>query len=413
MQTSDERLLARFLRYVAIDTKGDPKAEAIPTTKGQVTLAHMLARELRQMGAESVHLTDTGTLYARIPAAAGSEKQPAIGFISHMDTSYEAPGANIRPQIIRYEGGNVVLNAGKNIVMTPEKFPELSAHKGEEIIFTDGTTLLGADDKSGVAAIMEMAEVVLSDPAFAHGPLCLAFTPDEEIGRGTEHFDLERFGADFAYTFDGGEVGELEWENFNAAKAVIRFTGVGVHPGAAKGKMVNALRCAAHFVGLLETIPAPENTEKREGFVHPIEFSGNVTEASCTVLIRDHDAQEFARKKELIGRLARQTAQAFPASACDIRITDSYLNMRPFIEKTPHVLELVRRAYRQAGLTPIEKPIRGGTDGAMLSARGLPCPNVFAGGLNFHSVYEFLPVPSLRKARDVALEIARLSASGA
>ena len=411
MQTSDKRLISRFLRYVSIDTKGNPDNEAIPTTEGQITLANILAEELRQMGAADIFLADAGTLYARIPATAGCEKQPAIGFIAHMDTSYEAPGANIRPQIIRYEGGSIVLNAEKNIVMTPEKFPELSRHTGEDIIFTDGTTLLGADDKSGVAAIMEMAETVLSNPEIAHGPLCIAFTPDEEIGRGTERFDLERFGAAFAYTFDGGELGELEWENFNAAKAAVRFSGVGVHPGTAKGKMVNAIRCAAHFIGLLEALPAPENTEKREGFLHPIEVSGSVTEASCTVLIRDHDAKAFARKKVQLQELVQQTEKAFPGSACGMVITDSYVNMRPFIEKAPKVLELVREAYRRAGLTPIERPIRGGTDGAMLSASGLPCPNVFAGGLNFHSVYEFLPVPNLLKARDVALEIAKLSAA--
>ena len=410
MQDSNKRLLERFLRYVSIDTRSDPASSDSPTSKGQITLAGILAGELREMGASDVHCSETGTLYAKIPASAGCEQLPAIGFIAHMDTSFEAPGANVHPQIIRYRGGDVVLNAEKNIVLSLAKFPELGRYIGKDIIFTDGTTLLGADDKAGVAAIMEMAECVLADPAIAHGPLCLAFTPDEEIGRGTKYFDLKRFGAEFAYTFDGGEVGELEWENFNAAEVIVRFKGIVVHPGSAKGKMVNAIRCAAHFLALIEKEPAPENTERREGFFHPISVTGEVSEASCKVLIRDHDAQKFEAKKRRLEELARTASSSFPGSAYDVQITDTYCNMRPFIERAPQVLDLVRKAYAGASLRPVEKPIRGGTDGALLSEMGLPCPNVFAGGVNFHSVYEFLPIASLQKARDGASELARISA---
>ena len=403
-------VLERFLRYAAFDTQSDPDSSSAPSAARELSLAAELLEELRDLGIEA-ELTDTGIVYGTIPATPGLEDRPAVGMIAHMDTSPDAPGAGVSPQRIRVTGEDIVLNKDRNIVFSVTQFPEILKYKGEDVIFTDGTTLLGADDKAGIAAIMTMAAHLAAHPEIAHARIAIAFTPDEEIGRGTENFDIERFGAAYAYTFDGGEIGELESENFNAASAALTVKGVGVHPGSAKDKMVNAARIAAEFASRLPKSEAPETTEGREGFIHPHEISGTVTDAKVLILIRDHDAMRFKAKKVFLTALADEFAAANPKAVIKLEITDSYENMRPYIEKTPAVMEIVRAAYADAGIKPAELPIRGGTDGAMLSVRGLPCPNIFTGGLNYHGIYECLPVKSLEKAADVALALAKRSAT--
>ena len=407
---ADDTVLARFLRYAAFDTQSDPESTAAPSAAKEFALAAELLEELRGLGLEAF-LTDTGIVYGSIPATTGLEDRPAIGMIAHMDTSPDAPGAGVTPQIIRVTGGDIVLNTEKNIVFSVAQFPEILRYTGEDVVFTDGTTLLGADDKAGIAAIMTMAAHLVRNPDIPHARIAIAFTPDEEIGRGTENFDIARFGAAYACTFDGGELGELESENFNAASATLTVTGVGVHPGAAKNKMVNAARIAANFAARLPVDLAPETTEGREGFLHPHEISGSVTDARVVILIRDHDKTLFEAKKTFLRDLAAEFAAENPRAGIRLEITDSYENMRPYVERTPAVMALVREAFADAGVTPVELPIRGGTDGAMLSVRGLPCPNIFTGGLNYHGVSECLPVRSLEKAAEVAVALARRSAT--
>ena len=414
----------RFLKYVSYDTQSDEAYDTCPSTKKQLLLANELKRELEEMGASDVRMSEYGYLFARIPDNTGSTSAhvasgvgqkntiPALGFISHMDTAPSLTGTNVKPRIVQaYDGKDIVLNAEKQIVMKVSEFPFLADLKGQDLIVTDGTTLLGADDKAGVAEIMTMAEYFLSHPEIPHGEICIGFTPDEEIGRGTENFDIARFGAAYACTFDGGELGELESENFNAASATLTVTGVGVHPGAAKNKMVNAARIAANFAARLPVDLAPETTEGREGFLHPHEISGSVTDARVVILIRDHDKTLFEAKKTFLRDLAAEFAAENPRAGIRLEITDFYENMRPYVERTPAVMALVREAFADAGVTPVELPIRGGTDGAMLSVRGLPCPNIFTGGLNYHGVYECLPVRSLEKAAEVAVALARRSAT--
>lgn len=407
---ADDTVLARFLRYAAFDTQSDPESTAAPSAAKEFALAAELLEELRGLGLEAF-LTDTGIVYGSIPATTGLEDRPAIGMIAHMDTSPDAPGAGVTPQIIRVTGGDIVLNTEKNIVFSVAQFPEILRYTGEDVVFTDDTTLLGADDKAGIAAIMTMAAHLVRNPDIPHARIAIAFTPDEEIGRGTENFDIARFGAAYACTFDGGELGELESENFNAASATLTVTGVGVHPGAAKNKMVNAARIAANFAARLPVDLAPETTEGREGFLHPHEISGSVTDARVVILIRDHDKTLFEAKKTFLRDLVAEFAAENPRAGIRLEITDSYENMRPYVERTPAVMALVREAFADAGITPVELPIRGGTDGAMLSVRGLPCPNIFTGGLNYHGVYECLPVRSLEKAAEVAVALARRSAT--
>ena len=328
-----------------------------------------------------------------------------------MDTSPDASGTDVKPQILRFTGDDVLLNAEKNIVFPVKNFPEIAKYKGEDIVFTDGTTLLGADDKAGVAAVMAMAEYITNHPEIPHAKLCIGFTPDEEIAKGTVNFDIAEFGAAYAYTFDGGEAGTLETENFNAATAVVTVEGVGVHPGLAKNKMVNSLRYAAKFMEMLPPDVSPECTEVREGFIHPDMMQGNVVKTVIRILVRDHDKALFEEKKELLKTLVAKMNSLCPQAPTTITIKDSYENMKPYLDKAPKVVELVRLAYEKAGLTPIEEPIRGGTDGARLSSLGLPCPNVFTGGMNFHGIYECIPVKSLEKAADVAVKIAEVSAT--
>ncbi len=410
LNAADRSLVERFLRYISFPTTSSRESRTAPSTTEQLVLAEELCKELQMLGAQNARVGKGGVVYAELPATPGSEAKPCVGFVAHMDTSPDAPGDNIRPQILRFEGKDVVLHAERGIVFPVERFPDILRHTGEDVIFTDGTTLLGADDKAGIAAIMGMLEHLRAHPEIPHAKIAVAFTPDEEVSRGAENFDIPAFGADYAYTFDGGDVGLLESENFNAGTAVVRFEGVGVHPGSSKGKMVNALRHLAKFIEQLPAEMSPECTEGYEGFLHPNRASGTVTGALVNILIRDHDKAKYEEKKTLLCDLVETFNREVPKAKVTIEIRDAYENMRPYLEKFPEVLEVAREAYRRAGLTIEEPPIRGGTDGARLSARGLPTPNLFTGGLNYHGIYECLPIPSLCKARDVAVEIAKLSA---
>lgn len=410
LNAADRSLVERFLRYVSFPTTSSRESRTAPSTTEQLVLAEELCKELQMLGAQNARVGKGGVVYAELPATPGSEAKPCVGFVAHMDTSPDAPGDNIRPQILRFEGKDVVLHAERGIVFPVERFPDILRHTGEDVIFTDGTTLLGADDKAGIAAIMGMLEHLRAHPEIPHAKIAVAFTPDEEVSRGAENFDIPAFGADYAYTFDGGDVGLLESENFNAGTAVVRFEGVGVHPGSSKGKMVNALRHLAKFIEQLPAEMSPECTEGYEGFLHPNRASGTVTGALVNILIRDHDKAKYEEKKTLLCDLVETFNREVPKAKVTIEIRDAYENMRPYLERFPEVLEVAREAYRRAGLTIEEPPVRGGTDGARLSARGLPTPNLFTGGLNYHGIYECLPIPSLCKARDVAVEIAKLSA---
>ncbi len=408
---SEATVLSRFLKYVSFDTQSARDSDTTPSTEKQLALAAALVEELQAIGVADARIGQGGVVYASIPATPGLEANPAIGFIAHMDTSPDASGRNVKPQILRFEGKDVLLNEQEGIVFSTAKFPEIEKYQGEDIVFTDGTTLLGADDKAGVAAIMSMAAYVMAHPEMPHAKLCIGFTPDEEIARGTESFDIPLFGAAYAYTFDGGEVGTLESENFNGATAMVTVKGVGVHPGQSKGKMVNSLRYAAKFMESLPADISPECTEGYEGFLHPNMMQGNVVETKIRILVRDHDRALYNAKKDFLVKLTETMNQTHPKARFEIEIKDSYENMRPYLDKAPKVLDIVREAYRAAGLEPVEEPIRGGTDGARLSVRGLPCPNVFTGGMNFHGVFECIPVKSLQKAADVAVKLAALSAS--
>ena len=402
-------LVSQFLQYVKFETQSCRESQDEPSSPNQLKMAEFLVEELKSYGLEDAHIGKGGVVYASLDAAKGFEDCPAIGLIAHMDTSPDAPAVNIKPQIIQVETGDVLLNPEKQIYFRENDFPEIKKYVGQEVIFTDGTTLLGADDKAGVAAITACMAYLKDHPEVIHAKICVAFTPDEEIAKGTVNFDIPRFGADYAYTFDGGEIGTLETENFNAATAMVTIKGVVVHPGLSKGKMVNSIKLASRLIGAFPEEQAPETTEGYEGFIHPNKIEGTVAETSVRILIRDHDKEKFEAKKTLLKDLTRKLAEE---SRADISLTikDSYENMRPYLEKTPKVMEIVREAYRQAGIPISEEPIRGGTDGARLSVRGLPCPNVFTGGLNYHSVYECIPIPSLEAAAEVALSLVKLSA---
>lgn len=402
-------LVSQFLQYVKFETQSCRESQDEPSSPNQLKMAEFLVEELKSYGLEDAHIGKGGVVYASLDAAKGFEDCPAIGLIAHMDTSPDAPAVNIKPQIIQVETGDVLLNPEKQIYFRENDFPEIKKYVGQEVIFTDGTTLLGADDKAGVAAITACMAYLKDHPEITHAKICVAFTPDEEIAKGTVNFDIPHFGAEYAYTFDGGEIGTLETENFNAATAMVTIKGVVVHPGLSKGKMVNSIKLASRLIGAFPEEQAPETTEGYEGFIHPNKIEGTVAETSVRILIRDHDKEKFEAKKTLLKDLTRKLAEE---SRADISLTikDSYENMRPYLEKTPKVMEIVREAYRQAGIPISEEPIRGGTDGARLSVRGLPCPNVFTGGLNYHSVYECIPIPSLEAAAEVALSLVKLSA---
>ena len=389
-------IVDRFIKYARIDTRSDENNSETPSTKKQFNLAKEVEREALEMGLEDVSLDSNCYLMATLPA--NTEKDvPTIGFIAHFDTSPDMSGENVNPRIVEeYDGKDIVLNESKGVVLSPDDFPELLQHVCEDIIVTDGTTLLGADDKAGIAEIMDAMQYLIDHPEIEHGKIRIGFTPDEEIGRGADLFDVEKFGAEWAYTMDGSGVGELEYENFNAASAKIKIQGRNVHPGYAKDKMINALHVANELVALLPIKERPEHTEGYEGFFHLISLSGTVEESEVTYIIRDHDREKFEHRKELMERAVAEMNQNY--------------NMREKVEPVKHVIDYAFRAMEETGITPKIKPIRGGTDGARLSYMGLPCPNIFAGGMNFHGRYEYLPIPSMKKASKVIVKIAELVA---
>lgn len=399
-----EKILDKFLLYISFDTASDPESQTQPSTTKQFALLEVLLKELHQLGVADASLDEYGYVMASIPSNM-DKKVPAIGFIAHVDTSPDASGRDIRPQIIRqYDGKPILLNKAKELYLDPAEFPELLSYKGQTLITTDGTTLLGADDKAGVAAIMSAVQYLMAHPEVKHGPVKIAFTPDEEIGRGVAKFDVKRFGADYAYTIDGGQIGEMEYENFNAAMARIHIQGRNIHPGYAKGKMINALIIGTELNNMLPVEQRPEFTDHYEGFFHIISFRGTVEEAELSYIIRDHDLSKFEQKKKLMQEIAGFLNQKY-GRCVTLEIKDQYFNMRTQVEPYMHIVEKAANAMKAAGITPIVHPIRGGTDGAQLSYRGLPCPNIFAGGHNFHGKMEYLPLESMEKASEVILRI--------
>ena len=404
-----EKILDRFLRYVSVDTQSDENSESQPSSAKQLDLLRMLRDELTAMGVEAT-LDEYGYVMAKLPSNI-DRKVPAVGFIAHVDTSPDASGANVRPQIIEnYDGGDIALKGVPGLFLKPSEFPELLGHKGETIITTDGTTLLGADDKAGVAEIMNAVQYMVEHPEFKHGEIRIGFTPDEEIGRGVVKFDVKKFGAEYAYTMDGGEVGELEFENFNAASAKIHIQGRNVHPGYAKGKMKNAILIGMELNSLLPVQQRPEFTEGYEGFFHIISFKGSVEEADFGYIIRDHDRAKFEEKKEVIGKCVAFTNEKYGEGTASLEVKDQYYNMRQQVEPYYFIVEKAVKAMEMEGIEARIQPIRGGTDGANLSFKGLPCPNIFAGGLNFHGKMEFAPLESIEKASRVVLNIISLFA---
>lgn len=401
-------LLERFLKYVSFDTQSDEESGVTPSSEGQMVFARYLQEELTGLGLQDVVLDANGYLYATLPANTDKEL-PTVGFIAHMDTSPDMSGKDVRPRIVRqYDGSDIVLCADEGIVLSPQQFPELLDHRGEDLIVTDGKTLLGADDKAGIAEIVSAMVYLQEHPEIKHGKIRIAFNPDEEIGLGAHKFDVEAFGCDWAYTMDGGEVGELEFENFNAAAAKVIIKGRNVHPGYAKNKMVNSLRVANRFVSLLPAHEVPEHTEAYEGFYHLIGMSGEVEQTTLSYIIRDHDRARFeARKAEMV-RLTAFINAEYGEGTATLELKDQYYNMRQQIEPVMHIIDTAFAAMKAAGVEPRVKAIRGGTDGAQLSFKGLPCPNIFAGGLNFHGRYEFVPIQSMEKAMNVIVKIVEL-----
>ncbi len=402
-------IVDRFVKYARIDTQSDENNMQTPSTQKQFNLAKEVEKEALEMGLTDVSLDNNCYLMATLPANS-QKKLPVIGFIAHFDTSPDMSGENVNPRIVKnYDGKDIVLNPSKEVVLSPTDFPELLAHVGEDIIVTDGTTLLGADDKAGIAAIMNAMQYLIDHPEIEHGKIRIGFTPDEEIGRGADKFDVAKFAADWAYTIDGSEVGELEYENFNAASAKIEIQGRNVHPGYAKDKMVNALHLANELVALIPERERPEHTVDYEGFFHLISLNGTVEEANLSFIIRDHDHRKFEERKQIMEKAVNELNRKY-GNRLTLQMKDQYYNMREKVEPVKYIVDYAYKAMEQAGIKPNVKPIRGGTDGARLSFMGLPCPNVFAGGMNFHGKYEFLPIPSLKKASEVVVKIAELVA---
>ncbi len=398
----------RFLKYTQFDTQSAEESESVPSTEKQLVFAKYLKEELEREGLQDVELDAQGYIYATLPSNVKGEV-PTIGFISHYDTSPDCSGAGIKPRIVEhYDGKDIVLSEG--IVSSPKKFPELLQHVGEDLIVTDGHTLLGADDKAGIAEIMQAMCWLRDHPEVKHGKIRVAFNPDEEIGMGAHHFDVEKFGCQWAYTMDGGDVGELEYENFNAASAKITIHGISVHPGYAKGKMVNANRLAAEFASMLPTDETPEATEGYEGFYHLIGMQTNTELGRLSYIIRDHDRKRFEERKRFVESCAARMNEKYGEGTVTAELNDQYYNMKEKIDPQMHVIDLVLRAMQETGISPKVKPIRGGTDGAQLSFKGLPCPNIFAGGINFHGPYEFVPIQSMEKAMQVIVNICELTA---
>ncbi|MDR2684069.1 MAG: peptidase T [Prevotellaceae bacterium] len=400
-------LLERFLKYVLFATASDENTGLTPSTPGQVVFAKFLADELKKIGLKNVELDKNGYLYAVLPSNA-DKNVPKIGFIAHLDTSPDMSGKNVQPRIVeKYDGGDILLNKDENIVLSPKQFPELQLYVNQDIIVTNGLTLLGADDKAGIAEIVTAMEYFVKNPDVKHGEIHVAFTPDEEIGQGAHHFDVEKFGCDFAYTMDGGEIGELEYENFNAASAKVIFNGINVHPGYAKHKMLNSMRIANQFIGMLPRHETPEHTEGYEGFYHLTSINGEVEKTTLSYIIRDHDRTRFESRKVEIQHLVNKINAEFGENTATLELKDQYYNMKEKIEPVMHIIDIAFEAIKQTGIEPKVKPIRGGTDGAQLSFKGLPCPNIFAGGHNFHGKFEFLPVPSMEKAAEVITNIVK------
>ena len=404
-----EKILDRFLRYVSVDTQSDPQSESQPSAAKELDLLRILRDELLEMGVEA-SLDEYGYVMASIPSNCGKDV-PSIGFIAHVDTAPDAPGANIKPQILEnYDGSDIPLKGVDGLALKVSDFPELLTYRGQTIITTDGTTLLGADDKAGVAEIMDAVQYIVSHPEFKHGEVKIGFTPDEEIGRGVVKFDVKKFGADYAYTMDGGAVGELEYENFNAAAADVHIQGRNIHPGYAKGKMLNAILIGMELNDLLPKEQRPELTSGYEGFYHIISFNGTVEQATFSYIIRDHDMDLYEQKKAFMEKCVEQINEKYGDGVASVQIKHQYYNMRKVVEPHIHIVEKARKAMEMEGIVPDVKPIRGGTDGANLSFMGLPCPNIFAGGHNFHGKMEFIPLESMEKASKVILNILRLFA---
>ena len=403
-----EKLLPRFLDYVTTDTQSDPYSQSTPSTEKQWDLAKKLVLELHQIGMQEVSIDENAYIMATLPSNM-DKKVPTIGFVSHFDTSPDFSGKNVKPQIIEnYDGNDIVLNKLNNIVLSPDYFEDLKAYEGQTLITTDGTTLLGADDKAGIAEIITAMEYLIQHPEIKHGKIRIAFTPDEEIGRGAHKFDVEKFGAEWAYTMDGSQVGELEYENFNAAKAKITVTGKSVHPGYAKNKMVNAIAIANDFLSHLPPSEVPEHTSDREGFFHVHKIKGEIEKAEIDLIIRDHDAIHFQARKDLLNDIKEKLNKKY-GEFLSLTIEDQYKNMREKVAPVFHIVEIAEEAMKSLQIEPIIKPIRGGTDGSQLSFMGLPCPNIFAGGHNFHGKYEYVPLESMEKAVMVIVKICELT----
>ena len=399
-----DNLVNRFLKYVKIETTSDESSTTVPSTETQRDFAIILADELIQIGLADVSVDDNGYVMATLPSNI-SKKVPTIGFIAHMDTSPDMSGLNVMPNIVKnYKGGEILLNIKKNIILDPKDFPELNDHIGMDLITTDGTTLLGADNKAGIAEIVTAMEYLIKNPSIPHGTIRIGFTPDEEIGRGADHFDVKRFNADFAYTMDGGPIGELEYENFNAASAHITIQGRNVHPGSAKNKMINSILIAQELNNMLPTHQVPEATEGYEGFYHLVHFNGTVENTSISYIIRDHDREKFEIKKNTLS-LAVSFLNEKYGDIVKLDLNDNYYNMKEMIEPVMHIIELAKSAMESIGISPIIKPIRGGTDGARLSYMGLPCPNIFTGGLNYHGKFEYISIQGMEKAVETILKI--------
>lgn len=409
-----QHIIDRFISYVIIDTESNPNSETTPSTQKQWDLANKLVEELQSIGMQDVTIDDKSYIMATLPSNVEHEV-PVIGFISHFDTTPDFTGANVQPQIIEnYDGKDIVLNKKLNIILSPSYFDDLKQYKGQTLITTDGTTLLGADDKAGITEIMSAMEYLIQHPEIKHGKIRVGFTPDEEIGRGAHHFDVEKFGADWAYTMDGSQIGELEYENFNAAEAKITFKGKSVHPGYAKGKMINSMLLAQKFISKLPKNEVPEKTKGYEGFFHVTDIQGSIEETTVKLIIRDHSFKKFIQRKEFLHQLTQKLndkyLKKFGEEIVITEIKDQYFNMKEKVKPVFHIVELAEKAMKKLDIKPIIKPIRGGTDGCQLSYKGLPCPNIFAGGHNFHGKYEYVPVESMMKATEVIMKIAELVA---
>lgn len=405
-----EKLVERFLKYIKINTQSNEKSKQCPSNTSELKFAEELAEELKEIGLEDVEVDSNSYLMATLPANT-KKTAPTIGFIAHLDTSPDFTAENVNPQIFKkFVGKNLVLNEKKKVILTPRNFPALNNYIGQAIITTDGTTLLGADNKAGIAEIITAMEYLKNNPEIKHGKIRIAFTPDEEIGRGADKFDVKKFGAAFAYTIDGGPIGELEYENFNAARAKIKVQGLNMHPGTAKNQMKNSMHIALELESMLPLNEKPEYTDGYEGFYHLIEFNGNVDNTNFSYIIRDHDSKEFSNKKNLLIKIIDHLNLKYGAGTVKLTMVDQYYNMKEKIEPVFHIIELAINAMKEAGVTPKIKPIRGGTDGARLSYMGLPCPNIFSGGHNYHSRYEYIPIQSMEKAVQVIVKIAELNA---